>query len=347
MKKILVIATGGTIGSDLCSGSVDISQNKNHIQSNLIERYCTAYGGENTFEVVSPFCVLSENIGMREWQKLIDCIYAVNPNEYSGIIITHGSDTLAYTSAFIGIAFSDFPIPIVLTASNLPLANPESNGLDNFHTAVCVINAELLHGVFSVYKGADGVNSIHLAERISPADPYTDEFKSFGENIFAKAVGNDVVFNLNPQNPNIMQLKKLPERVPKLALKQNVIMLTPYPGIDYSRISVDENVCAVLHTLYHSSTAPTENSGLAEFINRCIQSSIDFYILPFKPSDNFYISSRKLIDAKAIALNGISECAAYAKLCAAYAQSEISPRDFMQRQINFEYINRGSAAKLK
>ena len=58
---------------------------------------------------------------------------------YSGVILTHGSDTLAYTSALLGMYFRHFDIPLFIIASNKPIGEKGSNGLFNFTSAVGLI----------------------------------------------------------------------------------------------------------------------------------------------------------------------------------------------------------------
>ena len=111
MNKILVIGLGGTIGSvagesisldDNCLKILDVTEHTN-VQ----------------FDTVSPFKVLSENMTKALWQKLIDCLDEVDFSKYKGVIILHGSDTLAFTSAIIANAFADKNI--VLVASDKPV----------------------------------------------------------------------------------------------------------------------------------------------------------------------------------------------------------------------------------
>lgn len=334
-KKILVIITGGTIGSEYFDNTINVSKSADSI----VDRYNLKYKSNEQFDVISPIHILSENLTSFEWQTLLKCLYSTDFKKYKGIIITHGSDTLAYTSAFLGFAFATSEIPIVITAADKPLSNPNSNGFDNFNSAVCLINQGMLCGVFTAYKSSDGDNNIYLSTRITPADSYTGDFGCFGGEVFAKIVSHEVVFNINPNNPNISELKKQAVSVPELSLKRRVIKIEPYPDIDYSQYVLNDNISAVLHTLYHSSTAPTTpKSGLIKFIERCKAHNIDFYICPFIVKDEMYKTSQTLIESGAIPLKNISEYAAFSKLYCAYSQDKINPKEFMMQNIFFEYI---------
>ena len=113
-KKILVIFTGGTIGSAINGETIDVDSN---CKFRLVADYKLFYG-EKDFECVQLYNILSENTGFLHWETLIDYLLKVDTENYSGIIITHGSDTLSYTSALLGMYFRHIEIPVFVIASN-------------------------------------------------------------------------------------------------------------------------------------------------------------------------------------------------------------------------------------
>lgn len=140
MDKILIIGTGGTIA---CKKDKNI-----HLDSPFkITEYCKFENVE--FNCISPFFVLSENMDLDLWGKLIDCLNAVDFSKCKGVIILHGSDTLYFTASLVGNAFSDKPI--VLVASDKPLEDKTANGFENFNKAV----EEILKGLDTVYVSYD------------------------------------------------------------------------------------------------------------------------------------------------------------------------------------------------
>lgn len=334
MKKILVILTGGTIGSESDENSINVSSN-NCI---MLDIYKSKYDCDYDFDTITAMNILSENITSSDWQKLIDVLYNVDTSIYKGIIITHGSDTLAYTSALIGIAFSKTNIPIVLTASNLPPENPDSNCLPNLHTAITMIDKSSC-GVYTAYQDNCGNNNIYLSTRITPAELYTDEFGCFGD-IYAKERNGNIKYITSPKNPTVDDIKTKTIRCPKININRKVLLINPYPTIDYSTYTLTNDTVAILHTLYHSSTAPTcDNSHLLDFIVECKSKGIDFYICPFREKSQQYITANALINSGAIPLNNISVSTAYSKLYAAYSQNEILPQEFMKQTFFFEVLN--------
>lgn len=97
--KILVVLTGGTIGSRVSEKIINVNSAAAY---NLIKLYQDKYGTDIEFEVIQPMNILSENLIPSYWITLYDCLDKVEFNAYDGIIITHGSDTLAYTAAMTG-----------------------------------------------------------------------------------------------------------------------------------------------------------------------------------------------------------------------------------------------------
>ena len=85
----------------------------------VVEAYKSAYGDDVEFECRQVLNILSENMGFSGWEKMIHEINSIDTALYSGVILTHGSDTLAYTSAMLGMYFRHFDIPLFIIASKI------------------------------------------------------------------------------------------------------------------------------------------------------------------------------------------------------------------------------------
>ena len=129
--KILVVFTGGTIGSCYNDGVISPDSSTRY---KLIEMY-KQNGGYAEFDAISPYTVLSENLNGEYFNLLYNSVKE-NINNYDGIIVTHGTDTLQYTSAVLSYMFGLCNTPIVLVSANYPLESEKSNGLENFSAAV-------------------------------------------------------------------------------------------------------------------------------------------------------------------------------------------------------------------
>ena len=72
----------------------------------------------------------SSNIQPEEWQTIARHVFE-NRMEYSGIVITHGTDTMAYTAAALSYLVQNAPKPIVLTGSQKPMSAPVTDAKKN------------------------------------------------------------------------------------------------------------------------------------------------------------------------------------------------------------------------
>lgn len=212
MKKILVVALGGTIGSIWGN---KITPDKNPL------KVLDYYKGNAEFESISPFVCLSENMTRKLWRRLIDCLNGIDWEKYEGIIILHGSDTLAYTSAIIANAFYDKNI--VLVAADKPIECKDSNGIKNFEAAV----EHLLSHKDGVYVSYNGIKK---GDCMTSAD-VNDEFKCIKSTI--------------------------PPAKKKKISDKNVLIIKPFVGINLKNINTDL-LDGVIFEMYHSATVPKE-----------------------------------------------------------------------------------------
>ncbi len=336
MKKgrITVVMTGGTIGSTVEGSSIDLSSSPV-----IINEYKKIYGSDVEFDVLRPFEMLSENSIPKVWEKLGRTLHNCEYDN-DGIIITHGTDTLAYTSAYISMIFGGMQKPVVLVSSNFPIGTENSNGLDNFRSAVELIENESIAGIFVIYRDNRGRNIVHLGSRLTESDTFTDQFYSYGGCPYGEMDTGHFIRYANAVNPKAFMLKTM-ENTEITSLKNQVFMIRPYPGIDYSSFEFKNKPKAILHCMYHSGTACVRDGcySLPEFIKRCKNEGIDTYLSCYKSPDGAkYATAVEIISAGGIPLYNISNEAAYVKLVLAYNQNKISPEEFMDKNIYFEIL---------
>ncbi len=114
-KNVALIITGGTISSRLDSktGAV-ISTDSDDILNIAPEmsEIC------NIAKIEKPFLKLSEDMNHRDWAKLAKIsVKLLNEKDIDGIIITHGTDTISYTSSALSFFIQNLNKPIALTYS--------------------------------------------------------------------------------------------------------------------------------------------------------------------------------------------------------------------------------------
>ena len=138
--KVLVIVTGGTIGSIQSNGYIGLGEQSEYPLLSLYLEKMASHGITEVdveFVVTSTYQLLSENSNGKVLAQLAGSIHAglrqAEQEGCQGIIVTHGTDTLAYSAAMAGYLFMDSPLPIVFVSANYVLSDSRSNGLDNFH----------------------------------------------------------------------------------------------------------------------------------------------------------------------------------------------------------------------
>ena len=328
MKKILVLFTGGTIGSATTDGIIDVEREGKYA---VVEAYKSAYGDDVEFECRQVLNILSENMGFSGWEKMIHEINGIDTALYLGVILTHGSDTLAYTSALLGMYFRHFDIPLFIIASNKPIGEKGSNGLFNFTSAVGLIKEGKYKGVFTLYE------RVMLPTRVIPADTCRDRFGIYGYDGF-----NDFsVFSGVSEN----MLSRPKERIfhNDIKFEKRVLFIEGYPAMDFDCFVPSDDTTAVLYSPYHSATACTDVSegksyALTEFIKRCITKNIMVYICGLKRKVPIYSTVAEIIKAGSIPIYSTSAVAAYMKLLLAYNQEEMSVKEVMGKDLFFEEV---------
>ena len=331
--NILIVRTGGTIDCSIECGLIGLGDKSSGFR--VLELYKSIYGDCN-FDIIQPLNLLSENLTPSDWETMVNTIRHTDTSRYDGVILTHGSDTLSYTSAMMGLCLCAFNIPIVITGANYVPDNPKSNALKNIRCAVRVIE-NFRGGVFAVFCDTDE-HAVYIPTRLCEADRFFDRFSSCDGRCIADLKGDRLVFASDIPSTETLE-NGLDILHDDLKLKKRVLMIRPYPGLDYKNISIDENTGAILHVMYHSATAKSDGENSAMYLlEQCKKGKIPFFCASFKNSGNIYESSAPLLNEGAIPLCGISNESAYAKLLLACAQKELSLQDFMKREIYFETV---------
>lgn len=142
-KQILLLTTGGTIASR--PGQDGLEPQSSHI----MEREIGLLRDNYDIRVEEVMCLDSSNIRPEEWQSIAARIYE-NRCACDGIVVSHGTDTMAYTTSAVSFMLPGINLPVVFTGSQLPLEDPLSDGPDNLRTAFAMA-ATGIAGVFVAF----------------------------------------------------------------------------------------------------------------------------------------------------------------------------------------------------
>ncbi|MCQ2977831.1 MAG: asparaginase [archaeon] len=154
MKKVLFIATGGTISESVSTDGklcVDSKKDINFILQNLLKR--DTVQGIKSIDTCNLFQIDSSNMSPNYWKKLINKIYDEYDN-YDAFVVCHGTDTLSYTCSALAFAFSNIAKPIILTGSQIPFGELGSDAEMNIENIIRVLSQDVikLKGVMCLFS---------------------------------------------------------------------------------------------------------------------------------------------------------------------------------------------------
>ena len=127
-KKILLLTTGGTIAC--VPGDDGLEPHHSAVMERELQQLRTYYD----ITVRDVMCLDSSNIRPEEWQLIARRVFADRVG-FDGIVVSHGTDTMAYTASAVTFMLPGIDLPVVFTGSQLPLTDMLSDGPDNLRTA--------------------------------------------------------------------------------------------------------------------------------------------------------------------------------------------------------------------
>ncbi len=147
MKNILLIATGGTIASKPTEGGLAPALTSKELLSFVPELKAIA----NVTEF-QPFNLDSTNITAAHWLEM-ERIIEENYEKFDGFVITHGTDTMAYTAAALSYLIQESPKPVVLTGSQKSVYLRDTDARQNLLDAFAYCADDDASGVHIVFDG--------------------------------------------------------------------------------------------------------------------------------------------------------------------------------------------------
>ncbi len=339
--KILVMMTGGTISTTENESGHLSANGKNTVSLLAKELYRHGFS-EVEFDYVHPLDILSENMTIPRLGRILDAFSETMLENYDSVIVAHGTDTLAYTSSLLALVLAGaWDKPVFIVSSDYTLTDPRANGHANFRAAVELTLNGFGAGVYVPYRNSDGVTYLHHGAHLVNCANYTSDFFSADMLPYTEAKP----YKISVEYPILAMLRRL---------QDSVLKIEPYVGIDYSVYRLPENIKAVLHGSYHSSTACAERAKKGEpytkrsllyFADECKKSGVDIFLSPLPESmrekSGRYSTTADLISHGIQPIYSLTNETAYMKLVLAYSlgyeRDEIIP--FMMREIADEQIS--------
>lgn len=259
--KILVIFTGGTIGSTVSGEYISTDGNKPYI---ILEKYNKEFPNTIEWNTTSPYTILSENASVNTYRMLAASVKEGLKKDYDGIIVTHGSDTLQYSAAFLSLILGDEIPPVMLVSSNYVLEDERANGMENFRAAVDFIANHRGRGVFVPYKNNGEDVRVHRGQLLMPHMPYSDYLYSLDGKYYEAEVAFEE---------------------PEYDKDTGIMMLYAMPGFSYPKLTKD--VKKILLQAYHGGTFCVEDVQFRELINEAKELLIPVYLVGANPETDY------------------------------------------------------------
>lgn len=147
MKKILMLGTGGTIASEMTPEGLTPELNTHQLLSYLprIAQLCHV-------DCIQLYSLDSTSIHPAHWLGTAQAIRE-HYDDYDGFVISHGTDTMAYTAAALSYLIQRSSKPIVLTGSQRSICMENTDARMNLYNAFLYAAAEGSRGVSLVFDG--------------------------------------------------------------------------------------------------------------------------------------------------------------------------------------------------
>ncbi|MDP3966278.1 MAG: Glu-tRNA(Gln) amidotransferase subunit GatD [archaeon] len=226
-KNIAVIITGGTIAARLNpeKGGVDWLTTPDV----MFRFYPELFDKVNVKKIEVPFMKASEDMDYKDWQEIAKvAVRLLNDSEIEGIIITHGTDFLHYTSAALSFFIKNLNKPVVLTYSQRSIDRGSSDANLNLQCSsiaaisdiaeVMLIGHATENDDFCYAMPGAKVRKMHSSRR--------DAFKVVNSEPFAKISQNKI------EGISKYKIRNKGKVVADSKFEEKVALVKVYPGQD-------------------------------------------------------------------------------------------------------------------
>ena len=310
-KKVLIIHTGGTIGMKKTENGYVPAPG--FLAGELLTLADLEREDFPSWELYEMAPLLdSSNVALEEWNNIAKIIYE-NYDNYSGFVVLHGTDTMAYTASALSFILCGLDKPVILTGSQIPLSELRSDGRDNLITSVMIaaedvvrevalcFSGKLLRGNRAMKMSADGLVAFD-----SPNYPHLAE------------VGINIRYN----HSALLQNNKKSDTGVKFQPFSNlpIGVLKVFPGIQFGLFEeiMTSKLSGIVLETFGSGNIPAANGELLPIVKRALDSGAIIAVSSQCPSGTVtlgaYETSASLKACGAVSCRDMTTEAAVAKL---------------------------------
>ncbi len=243
-SRVLLISTGGTITMvQTSSGDLAPAESADILLERVPEVKTLA-----DVDLLPLANIDSSNIDPAVWLRISRELYK-RYRDYDGFVITHGTDTLAYTSAALSLMLQELGKPVVVTGSQVPLEEIGSDGRANLINSFRVAVADLAE--VSVVFGSQ----IIRGSRAKKTSAFDMQAFTSANALPLGTIGLSIKF--------AREAVKRSKRKPMLRpfLESSVCLLPVFPGIRPELVThVAETHKGIILEGYGAGNIPTEGA---------------------------------------------------------------------------------------
>ncbi|WP_342650360.1 asparaginase [Pseudomonas sp. REB1044] len=302
VKNLLVLYTGGTIGMlQTPEGLAPAGGFDARMREHLAQR-SDAPDLQWTLRELNPL-IDSANMQQANWLAMRDAIVeAVERDGHDGVLVLHGTDTLAYSAATLSFLLLGLPVPVLLTGSMLPAGTPDSDAWDNLVGALRHFERGLANGVQLYFHG-------QLLQGCRASKLRSEAFDAFA---------------VLPRHRDSERAQHLPAELGYGQVRQPVklAVLPVFPGLcaDYVQGLVEAGVQGLLLECYGSGTGPSDDQALLDALHQARQRGVMIVAISQCPEGavvfDTYAAGSRLRDTGLVSGGGMTREAALGKLFA-------------------------------
>lgn len=254
-RRVLILNTGGTLGMRPREPERTLAPDE--FGPTLLE-HVPELTEIAEIETRSVFNIDSTDMTPRHWKELARHVAGVR-GEFAGVVITHGTDAMAYTASALSYLLRDLDFPVILTGSQRPLADARSDGRANLVAAVDLALRDIpevgiyFHGVLLRGNRATKTSTFAYGAFESPnCQPLAE-------------VGTRVKLLNTARKPG-GPLRLEGDFDPEVA----VFRLVPGQSIAALRAVLDTATRAILLVAFGVGNVPVEDPGITDVIRRAV-----------------------------------------------------------------------------
>ena len=216
MKKILLIATGGTIASKYTKEGLSPQ-----ISAEELLEYIPTAKEFCTIDTVQPFSLDSTNVCADHWLQLAQLIEK-KYEFYDGFVICHGTDTMAYTAAALSYLIQNNRRPIVITGAQKPIDLAITDARSNLLDSLRFASHDRAHGI-SIVFGGKVIAGTRAKKEFSKS---YNAFSSINYPDIASVHDNRIIFYIDDKDQNTRPLVFYHQ------MNTNIFLMKLIPGTD-------------------------------------------------------------------------------------------------------------------